>query len=102
MFDNTIAGKTKPRRPECHSFLYHWRYQWPRGEFPHHKSDLAFTGFRTISLITVYVSSIVKVLEAQEAVSESGRPDINLVIGGTTLLTPDDMFELLLGQFSHF
>nr|AAD21736.1 unknown protein [Arabidopsis thaliana]AAM15390.1 unknown protein [Arabidopsis thaliana] len=44
----------------------------------------------------------IEVLEAQEAVSESGRPDINLVIGGTTLLTPDDMFELLLGQFSHF
>jgi len=57
---------------------------------------------RAIFFITVYVSSIVKVLEAQEAVSESGRPDINLVIGGTTLLTPDDMFELLLGQFSHF
>lgn len=41
-------------------------------------------------------------MEAQEAVGESGRPDIGLVTGGTTLLTPEDMFELLLGQFSHF
>ncbi|KAL1191099.1 Sec1 family domain-containing protein MIP3 [Cardamine amara subsp. amara] len=57
------------------------------------------------SVILVFVIGGIngrEVLEAQEAVSESGKPDINLVIGGTTLLTPDDMFELLLGQFSHF
>ncbi|KAG7570221.1 Sec1-like superfamily [Arabidopsis thaliana x Arabidopsis arenosa] len=57
------------------------------------------------SVILVFVIGGIngrEVLEAQEAVSESGRPDIDLVIGGTTLLTPDDMFELLLGQFSHF
>ena len=44
----------------------------------------------------------VKVIEAQGAVAESGRPDICLVIGKMILLTPDDMFELLLGEFSHF
>ncbi|XP_010506107.1 PREDICTED: sec1 family domain-containing protein MIP3 isoform X3 [Camelina sativa] len=57
------------------------------------------------SVILVFVIGGIngrEVLEAQEAVSESGRPDINLVIGGTTLLTPDDMFDLLMGQFSHF
>lgn len=43
----------------------------------------------------------IEVREAQEALSESGRPDIELIVGGTTLLTPDDMIELLLGKFSH-
>lgn len=42
-----------------------------------------------------------EVREAQEALSESGRPDIELIIGGTTLLTPDDMFDLLLGNSSY-
>lgn len=31
-----------------------------------------------------------------EAVTESGRVDTELIIGGTTLLTPDDMFDLML------
>ncbi|KAG8482449.1 hypothetical protein CXB51_024011 [Gossypium anomalum] len=43
----------------------------------------------------------VEVQEAQEAFSESGRPDIELVLGGTTFLTPDDMFDLLLGESSY-
>lgn len=36
-----------------------------------------------------------------EAVSESSRPDIELILGGTTLLTPNDMFELLMGSSSY-
>ncbi|TYJ16732.1 hypothetical protein E1A91_A09G003100v1 [Gossypium mustelinum] len=43
----------------------------------------------------------VEVQEAQEALSESGRPDIELVLGGTTFLTPDDMLDLLLGESSY-
>ena len=43
---------------------------------------------------------VVKVREAHEALSESSRPDKELILGGTTLLTPDDMFELLLGESS--
>ncbi|XP_010265431.1 PREDICTED: sec1 family domain-containing protein MIP3 isoform X2 [Nelumbo nucifera] len=42
-----------------------------------------------------------EVHEAQEALSESGRPDIELILGGTTLLTPDDMLDLLLGSSSY-
>ncbi|KAI6673128.1 hypothetical protein NL676_001034 [Syzygium grande] len=42
-----------------------------------------------------------EVREVQEAVSESGRPDVQLILGGTTLLTPDDMVDLLLGQSSY-
>lgn len=42
----------------------------------------------------------VEVREAQEAIAESGRPDVELVLGGTTFLTPDDMSDLLLGNFS--
>lgn len=41
-----------------------------------------------------------KVFEAQKAVLDSGRPDVELLLGGTTLLTPNDMFELLLGSSS--
>ncbi|XP_054811261.1 sec1 family domain-containing protein MIP3 isoform X1 [Prosopis cineraria] len=43
----------------------------------------------------------VEVREAHEALSESGRPDIELLVGGTTLLTPDDMLDLLLGESSY-
>ncbi|XVE86331.1 hypothetical protein DITRI_Ditri18aG0027100 [Diplodiscus trichospermus] len=43
----------------------------------------------------------VEVREAQEALSESGRPDIELILGGTTFLTPDDMLDLLLGKPSY-
>ncbi|KAL5055093.1 hypothetical protein RYX36_035775 [Vicia faba] len=43
-----------------------------------------------------------EVREAMEALAESGRPDIELLVGGTTLLTPDDMLDLLLGDSSYF
>lgn len=43
----------------------------------------------------------VEIGEVQEALSESGRPDVELILGGTTLLTPDDMLDLLLGQHSY-
>ncbi|KAK7300303.1 hypothetical protein RJT34_11146 [Clitoria ternatea] len=42
-----------------------------------------------------------EVREAHEALAESGRPDIELLVGGTTLLTPDDMLDLLLGDSSY-
>ncbi|KAL3848739.1 hypothetical protein ACJIZ3_010621 [Penstemon smallii] len=42
----------------------------------------------------------VEVREVQEALNESSRPDIELILGGTTFLTPDDMCELLLGDYS--
>ncbi|KAK3007985.1 hypothetical protein RJ639_013761 [Escallonia herrerae] len=56
------------------------------------------------NVILVFVMggiSAVEVREAQEALSESGRPDIELILGGTTLLTPNDMFNLLLGDSSY-
>ncbi|XP_042494787.1 sec1 family domain-containing protein MIP3 isoform X1 [Macadamia integrifolia] len=43
----------------------------------------------------------VEVREAQEAFSESGRPNIELIIGGTTILTPENMLDLLLGSSSY-
>ncbi|KAJ4729648.1 Sec1 family domain-containing protein MIP3 [Melia azedarach] len=42
-----------------------------------------------------------EVCEALEALSECGRPDLELILGGTTLLTPADMFDLLLGDSSY-
>ncbi|KAL5700434.1 hypothetical protein ACHQM5_025877 [Ranunculus cassubicifolius] len=43
-----------------------------------------------------------EVVEAQEALLESGRDDVELIFGGTTLLTPDNMIDLLLGSSSYF
>lgn len=40
--------------------------------------------------------------QARQALVDSGRPDIELLVGGTTLLTPDDMLDLLLGDSSYF
>lgn len=40
--------------------------------------------------------------QATKALADSGRPDIELLVGGTTLLTPDDMLDLLLGDSSYF
>lgn len=42
-----------------------------------------------------------EVREVQEALSESGRPDVELILGGTTFLTPDDMLTLLMGDSSY-
>ncbi|XP_022740120.1 sec1 family domain-containing protein MIP3 isoform X2 [Durio zibethinus] len=52
-------------------------------------------------ILVFVVGGINGVEEAQEALSESGRPDIELILGGTTFLTPDDMLDLLLGQCSY-
>ncbi|KAK4438848.1 Sec1 family domain-containing protein MIP3 [Sesamum alatum] len=43
----------------------------------------------------------VEVREMQEALSGSSRPDVEVILGGTTFLTPDNMRELLLGDYCH-
>ncbi|KAG8386792.1 hypothetical protein BUALT_Bualt03G0185700 [Buddleja alternifolia] len=43
----------------------------------------------------------VEVREVQEALTGSSRPDVELIFGGTTFLTPDDMREMLLGDYSY-
>lgn len=56
------------------------------------------------SVILVFVvggMNAIEVLEAQEALSESGQLDIELVFGGTTFLTPANMLDLLLGDSSY-
>ncbi|XP_057866569.1 sec1 family domain-containing protein MIP3 isoform X2 [Cryptomeria japonica] len=42
-----------------------------------------------------------EVCEAREAQSSAGADGLELLFGGTTILTPNDMFELLLGSNSH-
>lgn len=37
----------------------------------------------------------------QEAITGSSRPDVEVILGGTTFLTPENMRELLLGDYSH-
>lgn len=56
------------------------------------------------NVILVFVvggMNAIEVVEAQEALSESGRLDIELVFGGTTFLTPANMLHLLLGDSSY-
>ncbi|TVU04188.1 hypothetical protein EJB05_50213 [Eragrostis curvula] len=53
------------------------------------------------SVLIVFVVGGINTLEVREvmnAISESSRPDVELILGGTTLLTPDDMFQLMLGS----
>lgn len=55
------------------------------------------------SVLIIFVLGGINTLEVREvmtAISESSRPDVELILGGTTLLTPDDMFELMLGSSS--
>lgn len=42
-----------------------------------------------------------EVREVQEAITGSSRPDVEVILGGTTFLTPENMRELLLGDHSH-
>lgn len=42
-----------------------------------------------------------EVREAQEAQMSAGADGVELLLGGTTILTPNDMFELLLGSCSY-
>ncbi|KAG6419450.1 hypothetical protein SASPL_121672 [Salvia splendens] len=56
------------------------------------------------NIILVFVVggiNAVEVREVQEAIARSSRPDVEVLLGGTTLLTPDDMRELLFGDYSH-
>uniref|UniRef100_A0A0E0F2X7 Sec1 family domain-containing protein MIP3 n=1 Tax=Oryza meridionalis TaxID=40149 RepID=A0A0E0F2X7_9ORYZ len=55
------------------------------------------------SILIIFVVGGINALEVREvmkAISDSSRPDVELILGGTTLLTPDDMFELMLGSSS--
>ncbi|KAL8461099.1 hypothetical protein ACS0TY_032540 [Phlomoides rotata] len=42
-----------------------------------------------------------EVREVQEAITGSSRPDVEVILGGTTFLSPENMRELLLGDYSH-
>lgn len=56
------------------------------------------------NVILVFVvggMNAIEVLEVQEALLESGRLDIEVVLGGTTFLTPTNMLDLLLGDSSY-
>ncbi|KAL6870757.1 hypothetical protein ACP4OV_014605 [Aristida adscensionis] len=53
------------------------------------------------SVLIIFVVGGINTLEVREvmkAISECSRPDVELILGGTSLLTPDDMFELMLGS----
>ncbi|CAM8944272.1 unnamed protein product [Rhodiola kirilowii] len=61
-------------------------------------------GLADQNIILVFVIggiNSVEVREAQEALAECARPDTEMIIGGTTLLTPKDMLELLVGEYGH-
>ncbi|XP_059663263.1 sec1 family domain-containing protein MIP3 [Cornus florida] len=70
------------------------------GRFGLGQAKPSLADYDVILVFVVGGINSVEVREAQEALSESGRPDIELILGGTTLLSPNDMFDLLLGNSS--
>jgi len=64
----------------------------------HLQSKPSFGDQSVLIIFVVGGINTVEVREVMKAISESSRPDVELVLGGTTLLTPDDMFELMLGS----
>lgn len=71
------------------------------GRFGLGQAKPSLAGQNVIMIFVIGGINGLEVHEALEALSESGRPDLELILGGTTLLTPADMFDLLLGDSSY-
>ncbi|OMO83865.1 Sec1-like protein [Corchorus capsularis] len=96
-----ILGKYDVPGLEYHSSTVGRLFKSGFGRFGLGQAKPSLSDQNAILVFVVGGINAVEVREAQEALSESGRPDIELILGGTTLLTPDDMLELLLGQSSY-
>ncbi|KAM7492161.1 hypothetical protein LguiA_035082 [Lonicera macranthoides] len=95
-----VLGKSDVPGLEYHSSTVGRLFKSGFGRFGLGQAKPSLADQNVILVFVVGGISAVEVREAQEAISESGRPDIELILGGTTLLTPNDMFDLLLGDSS--
>ncbi|MBA0766593.1 hypothetical protein Gotri_015623 [Gossypium trilobum] len=96
-----ISGKFDVPGLEYHSSTVGRLFKSGFGRFGLGQAKPSLADQNLILVFVVGGINGVEVQEAQEALSESGRPDIELVLGGTTFLTPDDMLDLLLGESSY-
>ncbi|GMI99324.1 MAG2-interacting protein 3 [Hibiscus trionum] len=96
-----ILGKFDVQGLEYHSSTVGRLFKSGFGRFGLGQANPSLADQNVILVFVVGGINGVEVHEAHEALSESGRPDIELILGGTTFLTPDDMLELLLGQSSY-
>ncbi|CAN6374275.1 unnamed protein product [Urochloa humidicola] len=82
---------------EYHSSAVGRLFKSGLGRFGLGQSKPSFGEQNVLIIFVVGGINTLEVREVMKAISESSRPDVELILGGTTLLTPDDMFELMLG-----
>uniref|UniRef100_A0A0E0MCW0 Sec1 family domain-containing protein MIP3 n=1 Tax=Oryza punctata TaxID=4537 RepID=A0A0E0MCW0_ORYPU len=85
---------------EYHSSAVGRLFKSGLGRFGLGQSKPSFGDQNVLIIFVVGGINALEVREVMKAISESSRPDVELILGGTTLLTPDDMFELMLGSSS--
>ncbi|KAI9177572.1 hypothetical protein LWI28_016776 [Acer negundo] len=96
-----VLGKTDVPGLEYHSSTVGRLFKSGFGRFGLGQAKPSLADQNVILVFVIGGINGLEVREALEALSESGRPDIELILGGTTLLTPADMFDLLLGDSSN-
>eukprot|EP00257_Ricinus_communis_P018030 XP_015576615.1 sec1 family domain-containing protein MIP3 [Ricinus communis] len=96
-----VLGKSDVPGLEYHSSAVGRLFKSGFGRFGLGQAKPSLADQNVIMIFVIGGINGTEVREAWEAISESGRPDIELIIGGTTLLTPDDMLDLLMGQSSY-
>ncbi|XP_008781469.2 sec1 family domain-containing protein MIP3 [Phoenix dactylifera] len=97
----TILAKYDVPGLEYHSSAVGRFFKSGFGRFGLGQAKPSFGDQNVLLIFVVGGINSLEVREAMEAVSENSRPEIELILGGTTLLTPDDMFDLLLGSSSY-
>ncbi|KAL6658404.1 hypothetical protein ACP70R_003990 [Stipagrostis hirtigluma subsp. patula] len=85
---------------EYHSSAVGRLFKSGLGRFGLGQSKPSFGDQNVLIVFVVGGINSLEVREVMKAISESSRPDVELILGGTSLLTPDDMFELMLGSSS--
>ncbi|KAM0940481.1 putative sec1-like protein [Dioscorea sansibarensis] len=98
---NTLLAKYDVRGLQYHSSAVGRFLKSGFGRFGLGQAKPLLGDQNVIIMFVVGGISSVEIAEIMEAVSESSRPEVEFILGGTTLLTPDDMSELLLGSSSY-
>ncbi|CAK7348137.1 unnamed protein product [Dovyalis caffra] len=96
-----VLGKYDVPGLEYHSSTVGRLFKSGFGRFGLGQTKPSLADQNVIMVFVVGGINAAEVREVQEALSESGRPDIELILGGTTFLTPDDMLMLLMGDSSY-
>ncbi|XP_071724068.1 sec1 family domain-containing protein MIP3 [Rutidosis leptorrhynchoides] len=95
-----VLGKHDIPGLEYHSSTVGRLFKSGFGRFGLGQAKPSLADHNVILVFVIGGINCLEVREIQEALSEIGRPDVELILAGTTLLTPDNMFDLLLGDSS--